>query len=177
MLAILKQEDFNTMNNVDLGTACFKPLIQVYKRAQTEEQNFATDIYPHWSSGQRALFIFWTYYSHVKKSEADCYYWSALYMAQSERWSGLFRGLQFFEDRDTLPLIEEMDALLKKRNHPRSMSDFNVSYDDINNDPLLHEQISVWYAKLLVALPITIALISDYIRLHPDQFTELVESY
>lgn len=57
------------------------------------------------------------------------------------------------------------------------MSDFNVSYDDINNDPLLHEQISVWYAKLLVALPITIALISDYIRLHPDQFTELVESY
>ncbi|MBH5319890.1 hypothetical protein I6N90_18995 [Paenibacillus sp. GSMTC-2017] len=177
MLATFEGKQFDEMNDFELGAACFKPIIQAYKRAQVENEDFVTTVYSDLSDGQKALFIFWTYYSHVKVSEADCYYWSALYMAQPERWTGLFRGLQFFEDRHTLPLVEEMDVLLKGRNHPRSLDHFDVSYEDINEDPRLKEEISIFYEKLLDALPVTIGIISRYIREHPSKFFELTNSH
>lgn len=174
ILARLNVEQLETMEDHTLGATCFAPMIRAYKDAESNGIDFAGSIFNKWSRGQMALFPFWTYYSHVKESEADFYWWSAYYMARRERWQGLMAGLRFFEDTVTLAVIEEMEAVLAARNHPRSLENFDVSFGEHVQDPALAGIVEGLYAKLLEALPDTIRVIGDYIRQRPSEFVQLL---
>lgn len=119
------------------------------------------------------MFAFNVYHTHVIKSQADFYWWSAYFLAQPARWAGLYRALRFFEDRATLPLIEQIESLLRQRNHPRNIVNFDISTTDLEQDTELMSEVEPLYAALLEASEITQRGIAAYIRNHPDAFMVL----
>lgn len=170
IVANLLREEIEAMDDMALGAACFMPLIQVYKQVESEGGNFVETIYSRLSKGQQALFAFWTYYSHVRESKADLYWWSAYFMAHPQRWKGLHSSLRYFNDSATLEIVQDLEAALTERGHPRSLSSFDVSLDDVKRDERLSAIATVYYDKLLVALPRTLNSIATYIREHQDDF-------
>ncbi|WCK56225.1 hypothetical protein PP175_10070 [Aneurinibacillus sp. Ricciae_BoGa-3] len=173
MLVKMKWDAFNTLQDEALGLACFEPINQAYKEIQTRGDDFSTGLYQRLSDGQKALFIFRAYYTHVRKSAADLYWWSAYFMAQPGRWPALKNGLRLFGDRATRYLLEDLEASLRERNHPRNLENFDVSTQDLRYDPELCSSVSSLYAQLHEAAPITIKIIADYIRNHPGDFVQI----
>lgn len=169
----MKREAFEAFDNEALEAACVDPIIKAYKKIQTEGGDFSTGLYKELSRGQQALFVFRAWYNHAVKSDADFYWWSAYFMAQPERWSGLKKSLLFFEDRAILLVIERMEEILNKRNHPRSLDNFDVSFnDDLNNDPKLMSSVIQLFLNLHEAASTTHTLISAWIRNNPNEFMQ-----
>ncbi|REK71153.1 hypothetical protein [Paenibacillus paeoniae] len=173
IVANLAREQFEAMDDKALGAACFAPLIHAYKEMESTGGNFVKLVYNRFSKGQQALFAFWTYYSHVRESQADLYWWSAFFMANPLRWEALQASLRYFNDLSTLEIVKTMDAGLTARNHPRSLMNFDVSMGDLEQDEPLSAIVAVEYNKLLAALPGTLNLIAAHIRGHQDDFITL----
>jgi hypothetical protein len=128
---------------------------KAYKEILTRGDDFSTGLFKELSRGQQALFVFRAYYNHAMKSDADFYWWSAYFIAQPERWSGLKSGLRFFGDRTTIHVLDSLEGILEKRNHPRNLENFYVSATDLNNDPELRSSVSHLYDNLREATSIT----------------------
>ncbi|WP_141333956.1 hypothetical protein [Paenibacillus sp. tmac-D7] len=172
MLVKMRQEAFNALDDEALGTACVDPLIKAYKEIQTRGDDFSTGLFKELSRGQKALFVFRAYYNHVMKSDANFYWWSAYFMAQPERWSGLKSGLRFFGDRNTLHVLESLEEILKKRNHPRSLENFDVSANDLHHDPELMSLVKPLFDNLHETVWITHKIIGTCIRSNPNDFVQ-----
>ncbi|NEW04435.1 hypothetical protein GK047_00150 [Paenibacillus sp. SYP-B3998] len=173
MLVKMRLEEFNALDDEALGAACVEPIIKAYKEIQTRGDNFSTGLFKELSRGQQALFVFRAYYNHAIKSDADFYWWSAYFIAQPERWTGLKSGLRFFGNHTTIHILENMEWILEKRNHPMSLDNFNVSAADLNNDPELKSSVSPLYENLREAVLLTHELIGICIRNNPSDFIQI----
>jgi hypothetical protein len=173
VLVKMRQDIFHTSGDEALIAACFQPIIQAYKVIQTRGEDFTSGLFQELSSGQQALFAFRVYHTHAIKSQTDFYWWSAYFLAQSARWAGLQSALRFFEDSSTLPLVEQMESLLRQRNHPRNITNFDISTTDLEQDPELMSEVRPLYADLLDTAEITHQGIATYIRNYPDAFVTL----
>jgi hypothetical protein len=172
LLIKMRRDTFNGLDDEALGTACVDPIIKAYKEIQTRGDDFSTGLYKDLSRGQQALFVFRAYYNHVMKSDANFYWWSAYFMAHPGRWTGLKSGLRFFCDSTTIHVLESMEEILIKRDHPRSLENLDVSADDLNHDPVLMSSVSPLYDNLREAVLITHRTIGSYIRNNPNDFVQ-----
>ncbi|GGG77482.1 hypothetical protein [Paenibacillus radicis (ex Gao et al. 2016)] len=170
MLTVINKQTFASFDDESLASACFKPLITAYKDIESRGGDFSAELYPLLTSGQKALFVFRTHYLHAIQSEADYYWWTAYYLAQTPRWEGLLQSLRHFDDPEMLALLERTEQSLRQRNHPRSLANFDVSLQDIDRDPQLHAEMSDFYLLYKEASLWTYKQIAHYIRLHPEQF-------
>lgn len=170
LAAKLGIEEMNAMDDLALISACFAPMIRAYKEAETKGEDFSESGFLTLSKGQQALFPFWAYCTHVVKSEADLFWWTAYFMARPKRWLGVLSGLRFFGDTSTLGVAEDMAAALAKRNHPRSLDRFDVAFDDLRKDAELADITASLYGRLLAGLPSTCRAIADHIRRNPLEF-------
>src|ERR1700730_13596212 len=164
----MKREVFNALDDEALEEVCVEPIIKAYKEIQTRGDDFSTGLFKELSRGQQALFVFRAYYNHAMNSDADFYWWSAYFIAQPERWSGLKNGLRFFGDRTTIHVLESMEGMLEKRNHPRRLENFDVSATDLNNDSELRSSVNPLYENLHEAASITHKKIGAFIRNNPN---------
>lgn len=155
MLVKMRRDAFNALDDKSIEVACVEPIIKAYKEILTRGDDFSTGLFKELSRGQQALFVFRAYYNHAMKSDADFYWWSAYFIAQPEIWSGLKSGLRFFGDRTTIHVLDSLEGILKKRNHPRNLENFYVSATDLNNDPELRSSVSHLYDNLREATSIT----------------------
>lgn len=173
MLVQLRRDAFNALDDEALGAACVEPIIKAYKDIQTRGEDFSTGLYKELSRGQQALFVFRAYYNHAIKSEADFYWWSAYFMAQPGRWAGLKHALLFFDDRTTIHVLESTEEILRNRNHPRGLENFDVSASDLNDDPELRSSVKPLYDRFKEAVSTTHGSIGAYIRNHPHDFVQI----
>ncbi|RJX38912.1 hypothetical protein D3P09_15465 [Paenibacillus pinisoli] len=173
IIAYMENEELESMEDQSLGAACFAPLIRAYKEEESSGGDFAGKVYPQLSRGQQALFAFWTYYSHVRDSKTDLYWWSAYFMAIPLRWKAVQAGLGLFGDKSTLKIVKAMEAALSERGHPRSLAGFDVSFEDLEHDPPLSAIVSEHYDQLLSALPATLGHIAAYIKSHREEFIHI----
>ncbi|KRF03185.1 hypothetical protein ASG89_23925 [Paenibacillus sp. Soil766] len=164
---------FQLLEEKALISACFQPIIDAYKEIQLRGEDFSSGLFQELTPGQRALFAFSVYYTHAIKSQADFYWWSAYSLAQPARWAGLLSGLRFFDDSATLPIVERMEELLRQRNHPRNITNFEISTTDLEQDFELLSEVQPLYTALLEASEITQQGIATYIRNQPDAFVVL----
>lgn len=170
MNGTLTQDEFNSLDNDELGTACFEPILHAYKISQTQGEDFSTGLYTRLTSGQRALFGFWSYYTHVMESEAEFYWWSAYFIADGHKWAGLKEGLSYFGDQSTLYLLEEFEGILIERDHPRELGHFNITRDDLYQDEEFLSMVCSLYAIFHESLFMTLDIIGNYIRNNPQEF-------
>ncbi|MCR2807129.1 hypothetical protein [Paenibacillus soyae] len=168
--ASISHDQMMAMGDRELAAACFSPMIRAYKEAESVGESFAETGYGTLTRGQQALFAFWAYRTHAEHSEADLYWWTAYFMAQPRRWDSVKAGLGYFGDIGTIGVLQEMEAELAQRGHPRSLAGFDVSFDDLYGDPKLAGIAARLYGRLLEALPATTAVVAGYIRAHASEF-------
>ncbi|MFJ8064852.1 hypothetical protein ACIQYS_09485 [Psychrobacillus sp. NPDC096426] len=149
MLVRFKKQDFELITQSELSQKCFEPLIDFYKREVTKNSNFTQfreQFYEQLSEGQRALFMFYSYYGHANKSLIEFYWWSAYYMAQPKSWLALKAGMKYFKDESTLLLLEEIELLLKEHNHPDKLEAFTITRDELDQNKELQASFKSLYA-------------------------------
>jgi hypothetical protein len=170
MLVTMQREVFEGMDDGTLISACFNPLIQTYKEVSSEDGDWA-GFYRKMTSGQQALFIFRTYYSHVIKSVQELYWWSAFFLAQEARWAALNEKMCELGDLEFFAFLQDIEGMLRTRNHPILLTDFAcVSRDDLDSDTELRVYFQSAYERLTQVSVGTIKILTASIRNSPYSF-------
>ncbi|MDQ6421502.1 hypothetical protein RB620_18920 [Paenibacillus sp. LHD-117] len=170
MMVKMQREVFERMDDGALISACFKPLIQTYKEVSSEGGDLV-DFYHKMTSGQQALFIFRTYYSHVIESVQEFYWWNAFFLAQEARWATLIKKMRELGDLKFVTLMQDVEGMLRTRNHPILLTDFAcVSRDGLDSDTELRVFFQSAYERLTQVTVGTIKHLAASIRNSPDSF-------
>ncbi|MBS4201064.1 hypothetical protein KHA93_15605 [Bacillus sp. FJAT-49732] len=174
----IKKQDFDSLPISELSQRCFEPLISLYKSKIAVETNssilgFKEGFYEQLSEGQKALFMFYVYYNHARKSHIECYWWSAYFMAQPKSWSAIKAGMKHFKDDSMIQLLENIEQKLKQHDYPQTLENFAVTREELNRNKDLEASFKSLYTLLEITSPITIRKINDYINRNPREFFEI----
>jgi hypothetical protein len=165
----MRRQVFDSLEDKALGGACFEPIIP---KIRGKNNTVKTQVYKQLTTGQQALFMFHVFYNHASKSLAEFYWWSAYFLAQPKAWSEIKVGLRYFRADAMLQLLEEMEGILKARNHPNSFGRFDVSYKDLDNDSELLASVSPLNTIFHEISPAILKRIGKYIRNNPSEFIQ-----
>lgn len=174
----MTNHDFDLLPYQDVSLKCFNPLIKIYKSRITEAANgnhsvIKENFYKELNEGQRALFMFYTFYNHACKSILEFYWWSAYFMAQSKNWSAIKAGIKFFDDEAFLQLLEDIELELKRHHHPVTLEQFHVTRDDLGRNQQLKSAIELLYISFEKTSPLSINKINNYIEQNLQQFISI----
>lgn len=170
MLVTLQRDVFDRMNDGELISACFGPLILAYKEVSSRGGDLS-DFYQKMSSGQQTLFVYRTYYSHAIESVQELYWWSAFFLAQEARWAALNEQMRLLGDLEFISLLQDMEGMLRTRSHPIPLADFSrVSRNDLDSDAELRVFFQSAYERLTQVTVRTNELLAASIRQSPGLF-------
>ncbi|MBS4196310.1 hypothetical protein [Lederbergia citri] len=161
---------FSSIDNIELGKACFAPIIPMIRGKSIEIKK---QIYNQLSPEQKDLFMFSVYYNHAEKSLYEFYWWSAYYYAQPDAWIELKRALIHFKAKSMLCILNELEDFFREKNYSRNLENINLSQKDIDNQVDLQNFIQSMFTKFKEISPITLNKIGDCIRENPYQFVYL----
>lgn len=119
------------------------------------------------------MFIFHAFYNHANKSHTELYWWSAYFFAQPMIWSEIKVGLKYFKDDGMLLLLEEIEAVLKRHNHPSSLEGFTITREDLDRNQELIESIKMLDAMFHELAPSALNRIGMHIRNNTDDFVQM----
>lgn len=175
----MEKRNFVLLSDDELGAACFKPLIEIYKsqvanQSLKDQTHIKENFYRQLNESQQALFMFYTIFNHIRKSVAEFYWWNAYFMAQPKSWAALKRGMQFFKDDDFLLLLEEIEEELKRHNHPITIESFQITRDELDRNEKLFISIKALYEQFVEISPSTVHKINQYIKENLIDFVEVV---
>ncbi len=100
---------FVSLKIEDVGHACFEPMVPVYQdamrgRSGQTAQAVRVEFYKSLSQGQRALFMFFSYYDHAIRS-IDEFQRISRYYLSAQIFNMVKRGAEYFCDDDMLHLL------------------------------------------------------------------------
>ncbi|WP_409299939.1 hypothetical protein [Peribacillus sp. SCS-155] len=167
MLKSMSQEDFELLEDSALAENCFEPIIPMIRGKKGAMKK---EVYDHLTTGQKALFMFSAFYNHARNSFAEFYWWSAYFVAQPETWSELKWGLRHLGTDKLLHLIEEIEVCLLKMDFPRSLENFQVTYNDLDYDSSLYDLLKPLHDTFHELGPETLQIIGNFIRMHKKEF-------
>ncbi|MFF2445855.1 hypothetical protein ACFVSW_02050 [Neobacillus sp. NPDC058068] len=167
MFIKMNKQEFDTLEDEALVAICFEPFIsKIRGKSNTVKQ----EVYKQLNTGQKALFMFSVYFNHARNSLAEFYWWSAYYLAQPNAWSEIKSALRYFKAEEMQRLVEEIERVLVTRDFPSNLEEFNVSYNDLENDPQLLATIGPLNTIFTGISPATLKIIGEYIRNNPLEF-------
>lgn len=178
LIVKMKKQEFDQLAQEAICKACFEPLILVYKNRVAEQntgdQTMVKELfYKELTKGQRALFVFNVYYDHASESLDEFYWWSAYFMAQPKIWSAIKAGLQYFGDAAMLLILEKIEVVLKKHNHPSSLEGFTVSRKNLDCNKELLASIRLLHVTFNETAPLTIKIINEYVLSNQREFLKI----
>jgi hypothetical protein len=171
----IKRQDFEAAENQ--GFMCFGPLIMEYKKrvAEGTGNEVKEAFYQHLNEGQRALFMFYTFYNHAIKSVLEFYWWSAYFFAQPKSWSAIKNSSRYFEDEELLEWYEMTENMLIRFCSPKSMEQFDVTRENLMENEEEEMAFKQHYVKYLEITPCSIHKINTHIQQHQEDFILLSE--
>jgi len=154
----MQRKFFDSLPNEKVGHACFEPMVPVYQngmrqRSGQEAQGFRTEFYKSLSQGQRALFMFFTFYDHAIRSKDEFQRISNHYLS-SKIFSAVIKGIEYFKDDSMLYLLSEIE---------------HAFLGEEQND-MLNSHIDELYNRLQEIAPSTLMQIGAYIKENPTEF-------
>ena len=172
LIVKMRRQNFVLLEDSKLGGACFEPMIRVYKSEQALDHDIAL-FYKGLTKGQQAVFMFYAHFNHANKSLTELYWWSAYFFAQPSIWSEIKGGLRYFKDDAMLSFFEDMEVVLIKHKHPRSLAGFRVTRDDLDRNQELRESMTTLNTSFRNIASFTLIRIGAHIRSNPDEFVRL----
>jgi hypothetical protein len=150
----LEKVKFSALPIEAIGHICFEPMVPVYQGAMRGHtaQDIRTDFYKSLSQGQRALFMFFSYYDHAIQSKDEFMRISQHYLS-SQIFGAVKKGAEYFRDYAMVQLLTTVETVIPKNNQ-----------DDIYD----------LYKKLREISPLVLVRIGDCIKGNPAEFVSLV---
>ena len=166
MIAQMNKQEFDSLCDIALFNACFKPLILEYKNRMTKDNHSIVQelFYNELNTGQKSLFVFHVYYDHAIESTEEFYWWSAYYLAQPKIWSAIKRALTYLGDEHMYQLLTDTEFMFNKHNYPSTLAQFTVTRENLRNNEELAVAINSLYDSFNNRAPQTVKYISDFIR-------------
>lgn len=162
----------------DLGQQCFEPLIRLYKLGMSNETDithFKEQFYEQLAQGQRALFVFYTYFNHASKSLLEFYWWSAYYYAQPKSWLALKASANYFENESLQAIFEKIEQLFQQHQYPNTLANFTITREDLAKNSALQATILSLHTQFEQITPITVKQINSHIEKNIQEFIELID--
>ena len=149
----MDRNKFDSLTNDAVGHACFEPMIPVYQagmrgRAVKEAMEYRTEFYKLLTPGQRALFMFFTYYDHAIRSPDEFVRISGHYLS-AQIFGAVIKGIAFFRDDSMIELLSALEQTLSDKGQ---------------------KKISELYHQFAEIAPNTLALIGEYIKENAAEF-------
>jgi hypothetical protein len=94
-------------------------------------------------------------------------------MAQPIIWSAIKAGIQYFGDDFRHLMLEKIEVVLKKHNHRNSLEGFTVTREDLDRNKELLASISTLHITFDETAPLTIKIISEYVRNNQREFVQI----
>ncbi|WP_148931098.1 hypothetical protein [Paenibacillus methanolicus] len=163
-------EQTNGLRDDELVRASFQPLLAAYKEASAANGDLTT-LFRSWTSGQRALFISYSYIVHVIESPQEAYWWSAFFMAQG-RWAALRASADELDAKLFADMLSDIQTELHRRGHPIALAEAHrIQREDLEQDDTLGRFFVEVYERLTsVAAKDVIARSASAMRLAPEEF-------
>ena len=158
MIVQIERKVFDSLPIDSVGHACFAPMVPVYQegmrqRNGQEAHEYRTDFYKLLSQGQRALFMFFTYYDHAIRSSDEFKRISGHYLS-AQIFQAIKKGVEYFNDNDMLRLFLRIEQTLLEK-HQNEI--FNLRMDEL-------------YIQLCEIAPYTLTKIGACIKEDPTEF-------
>lgn len=171
-LVMIKRETFDTLDDEKLGRECMEPTFMLI-RGQSPEVK--TAVLSQLSQGQHALCMFRVMYDHSHKSAPEYYGWISYMLGIPGYWDRVIEGIRFFDETGILPLLEDTREYLEVRNRELGAVWDEAVLTDLDRDPELKQAIHGLYQRFLQIAPVTLSVIADYIRTHPEEYVEFTD--
>ncbi len=144
---------FNSLANDAVGHACFEPMVPIYQagvRGLNEKaaQEYRVAFFSTLSPGQRALFMFFTYYDHAIRSTSELIRISEHYHS-AQIFGAVKKSIAYFHDDDMLQTLSEIEQAIGAKNQDR---------------------IPELYLRMKEISPNTLSVIGEKIRENPAEF-------
>ncbi len=152
----MERNTFAALEDDAIGHACFEPMVPVYQSGMRglngkAAAEYRTGFYKMLSPGQRALFMFFTYYDHAIRTADEFQRISSHYLS-SQIFGAVKKGISYFHDDDMLELLSHIEQAVSENDKGR---------------------ISDLYHRLKTISPKTLAAIGAHIRENPAEFINL----
>ncbi len=149
---------FDALANDAVGHACFEPMVPIYQagmrgRNGKEAMEYRTEFYRTLTPGQRALFMYFTFYDHAIRSTDELLRISNHYLS-ANIFGAVKKGISYFHDDNMLDLISAIEQA--------------VTGKDLS-------KISLLYHRLNEISSNSLAIIGAQIKENPAEFIDLIK--
>ena len=149
----MKQQELDMLDDEKLIWICVEPIVL---RVRGKEPGVKSNIIKQLNDGQRALFLFQVLYGHANFGILQFFNQVSYLIETLDLWSALKSAVKYFDDAEMLVVICKMEQ---------------VYYEKMkqNKDILSLDDLDILYKE---RIPVTVALISSYIRNNPEIFLQ-----
>lgn len=111
MKAEIRKEDLKSQK---LSWLCIEPMLLSVRGQSVEAKK---EVYMRLNEGQQALYLFYSYHNHTI-SLSEFYWFSAYNIIDLRSWSGIRKGMQFFDLNEMIDVLDEIEALITDVKNP-----------------------------------------------------------
>ena len=159
MIIEMQRDFFDSLPNEKIGHACFEPMIPVYQNGMRQRngqdaQGFRIEFYKSLSSGQRALFMFFSFYDHAIRSKGEFQHIVTRYLSE-QIFSAVVKGAEYFQIESMQNLLLEIEKTYNEQGETQ-----NAKSDEL-------------YNRLHKIAPYTLTKIGAFIKEKPMEFVLL----
>jgi hypothetical protein len=167
MLVILKQKDFEMLDDISLIWTCIQPTIQ---NIRAKNFTIKLDAYSMLTDGQKALLMFQIMYGHTMNNVEEFFHLHYI-LSNYNFWLEMKNGMDFFNAHDMKQFIDEMYFT-----YELYYKNCNICLCDIEKNSPLFFRLSWLNKSYSDILPLTIILVASYIRNNSKQFVKFVDN-
>lgn len=154
----MQRKIFDSLPDEAIGHACFEPMVPVYQNGMRQQngkdaQEYKTEFYKSLTKGQRALFMFFTYFDHAIQSKEEFQRISNYYLS-ARIFSAVKKGVEYFNDDSMLHLLSKIEQ----------------SFIEEEQNEMQSTHINELYNHLHETAPFTLMQIGAYIKENPAEF-------
>lgn len=160
MKAEIRKEDLDSKK---LSWLCIEPMLLSVRGQSIDAKR---EVYLRLNEGQQALYLFYSYHNHTK-SLAEFYWFSVYNIIDVRSWSGIRKGMQFFDLNEMVDVLDDIEVLItdaKKNGETRH----EVSPTDLEHNPQLLQQTELLYAAYQRASQEAITTMNEWVRQHQE---------
>ncbi|HCC35847.1 MAG TPA: hypothetical protein DEQ02_09575 [Ruminococcaceae bacterium] len=151
----MDRNKFDSLTDDAVGHACFEPMVPVYQagmrgRVGKAAVEYRTEFHKLLTRGQRALFMFFTYYDHAIRSPDEFVRISGHYLS-AQIFGAVIKGIAFFRDDSMIELLSAVEQTLSDKGQSQ-------------------KKISELYHQFAEIAPNTLSLIGAHIKENRAEF-------
>lgn len=158
----IKQEELQSIN---LSWLCVQPMLLAVRGKDLKTK---LEMYNQLNEGQKGIFMFYSFHNHTM-TMAEFYWFAAYNINELRSWTGICRGVLYFNDNKMADLLDRIKLFIENRNKLGSQ----ISPSDLDNNKELFNEVSKLYDKYREFSEKTIIRMNEWINANPEKFFEI----